>query len=86
MKLTSAILCFRFGQSYNDPMLFISTTSRALGCVLLLLYVDDVLVIGWFRAALDYLHHQFEIKNLGIICYFLGLEVSSSQCGYVLSQ
>ena len=34
----------------------------------------------------NYLHQQFEMKDLGPLGYFLGLEVSSNFDGYFLSQ
>ena len=33
-----------------------------------------------------FLHQQFEMKDLGHLSYFLGLEVSSDSTGYYLSQ
>ena len=33
-----------------------------------------------------FLGHQFEMKDLGPLNYFLGLEVSSSEDGYYLTQ
>ncbi|GFS29789.1 leucine-rich repeat protein kinase family protein [Actinidia rufa] len=34
----------------------------------------------------DFLHHHFEMKDLGPLSYFLGLEISSASTGYSLTQ
>ncbi|GKV27935.1 hypothetical protein SLEP1_g37048 [Rubroshorea leprosula] len=34
----------------------------------------------------QFLSHKFEMKNLGVLTYFLGFEVTSSDDGYLLSQ
>jgi hypothetical protein len=58
--------------------------------ILLLLYVDDIIIIGDDHSSISnfkqFLHQQFEMKDLGHLSYFLGLEVSSDSTGYYLSQ
>ncbi|XP_050935067.1 uncharacterized mitochondrial protein AtMg00810-like [Cucumis melo] len=60
------------------------------GIVLLLLYVDDMIITGNDHQAIYdlqcYLGKHFEMKDLGNLNYFLGLEISSSSNGYYLSQ
>lgn len=55
-----------------------------------LIYVDDVIVAGddlaRITALKSYLDHQFKIKNLGPLKYFLGIEVARSSAGMVLNQ
>ncbi|TYK11108.1 putative mitochondrial protein [Cucumis melo var. makuwa] len=71
-----------------------STTSppqkTSTGIVLLLLYVDDMIITGDDHQAIYdlqcYLGKHFEMKDLGNLNYFLGLEISSSSNGYYLSQ
>ncbi|GKV18658.1 hypothetical protein SLEP1_g29008 [Rubroshorea leprosula] len=62
----------------------------AWGMVLLLLYVDDMITIGADVATVkelkQSLSQKFEMKDLGVLTYFLGLEVTSSNDGYLLSQ
>ena len=57
---------------------------------ILLLYVDDMIIIGDDMQGIQDLKHflgrQFEMKDLGPLNYFLGLEVSSSANGYYLTQ
>ncbi|KAA0047306.1 Retrovirus-related Pol polyprotein from transposon TNT 1-94 [Cucumis melo var. makuwa] len=60
------------------------------GIVLLLLYVDDMIITGNDPQAISDLQHylgqHFEMKDLGSLNYFLGLEVSRRSDGYLLSQ
>ncbi|GKV48377.1 hypothetical protein SLEP1_g55201 [Rubroshorea leprosula] len=60
------------------------------GMVLLLIYVDDMIITRDDVSGIDelkqFLSHKFEMKDLGSLSYFLGLEVTSSDAGYLLSQ
>jgi hypothetical protein len=77
-----------FSASAHDPVLFVHTSSR--GRTLLLLYVDDMIIIGddskyiaFIRACLT---EQFLMYDLVPLCYFLGIEFSSSSESFYLSQ
>jgi hypothetical protein len=76
-----------FVSSSYDYSLFLRTT--ATGTILLLLYVDDMIITGddisGIRALQSFLSQNFEMKDLGTLNYFLGLEVTSSNDGYYLS-
>jgi hypothetical protein len=58
--------------------------------ILLLLYIDDMIITGDDHSGISdfkqFLHQQFEMKDLGHLGYFLGLEVSSDSTGYYLSR
>ena len=87
-KFSSAILSFGFQQSSHDSALFIRKSSQ--GLVLLLLYVDDMIITGSDTIGIHdiktHLGTCFEMKDLGPLRYFLGIEVNSSSSGYSLSQ
>uniref|UniRef100_A0A2N9EDP9 Integrase catalytic domain-containing protein n=1 Tax=Fagus sylvatica TaxID=28930 RepID=A0A2N9EDP9_FAGSY len=77
-----------FIPSSYDSTLFIRHTSTSI--TLILLYVDDMIITGddpaGIRDLQKFLSQQFEMKDLGTLSYFLGLEVTSSSDGYYLSQ
>ena len=77
-----------FTLSPYDSALFIHQTST--GITLILLYVDDMIIIGDDTADIrdlqKFLSQHFEMKDLGTLIYFLGLEVTSSSDGYYLFQ
>ena len=57
---------------------------------LILLYVDDLLMTGNLTLAIDSaksaLHDRFSMTDLGLLHYFLGLEVSQSTSGIKMAQ
>lgn len=44
---------------------------------------SDASIIAFLNS---YLHSQFEMKDLGVLLYFLGIEVAYFSRGYLLSQ
>ncbi|GKV50006.1 hypothetical protein SLEP1_g56724 [Rubroshorea leprosula] len=87
-KFSATISEFGFTSSPHDTALFIRKT--AWGMVLLLLYVDDMIITGDDVTCVEELKQslsqKFEMKDLGVLSYFLGLEVTFSHDGYMLSQ
>jgi hypothetical protein len=77
-----------FSPSAHDPALFVHISPR--GRTLLLLYVDDMIIIGddseYIAFVKARLRDQFLMTDLGPLCYFLGIEVSSSSDGFSISQ
>ncbi|XP_019267501.1 PREDICTED: uncharacterized protein LOC109244809 [Nicotiana attenuata] len=72
----------------NDSSLFTKITASSI--IILVVYVDDILLAGDngqeiadLKAFLD---QKFRIKYLGSVHYFLGLEVSLVEGGYVVHQ
>ncbi|GKV02865.1 hypothetical protein SLEP1_g15248 [Rubroshorea leprosula] len=87
-KFSTTINEFGFTSSPYDTALFIRKTNH--GMVLLLLYVDDMIItrddMSGIHDVKQFLSHKFEMKDLGVLSYFLGLEVTSSDDGYLFSQ
>ncbi|KAA8517060.1 hypothetical protein F0562_017122 [Nyssa sinensis] len=77
-----------FTPSAYDSALFFRTTGA--GIILILLYVDDMIITGddlsGIRDLQHFLSQNFEMKDLGQLNYFLGLEVTFGSDGYYLSQ
>ncbi|XP_059640054.1 uncharacterized mitochondrial protein AtMg00810-like [Cornus florida] len=82
------MLKFGFHQSAVDHTLFLRHSSGKT--VALIVYVDDIVLIGDDTTGIDevksYLGRQFEIKDLGPLRYFLGIEVARSKTGIFISQ
>ena len=74
--------------SHYDSALFLRRTDK--GTILLLLYVDDMIIIGndlnGIQELKNFLSHQFEMKDLGHLSYFLGLEIIHSTDGLYITQ
>ena len=87
-KFRSTLLGFSFTQSQYDSSLFLHRTPK--GIVLLLLYVDDMIITGSDAASIQEVKQQlqasFQMKDLGLLHYFLGLEVHSTSKGIFLHQ
>ncbi|CAN6719358.1 unnamed protein product [Malus baccata var. baccata] len=79
---------FGYKQSNSDHTLFLKHKKGKITA--LIVYVDDMVVTGndpEEKAALQkYLASEFEMKDLGALKYFLGIEVARSQQGIFLSQ
>jgi hypothetical protein len=57
---------------------------------ILIVYVDDIIITGNNYKEIEklkqHLAKEFEVKDLGLLRYFLGIEVSRSAKGIYLSQ
>ncbi|CAM8944482.1 unnamed protein product [Rhodiola kirilowii] len=87
-KLMSALVKFGFKQSYADYSLF--SYIRHNTELHELVYVDDLIIAGNDSSSItrfkDYLHSCFHMKDLGILKYFLGLEIAHGKDGLFVSQ
>ena len=88
-RFTKVMLATRYKQSNGDHTLFIkhSTSGEA---TILIVYVDNIIVTrNYDKEKLSLKHclvQEFEIKDLGKLKYFLGIEVAHSKKGIFISQ
>ncbi|KAI5354358.1 hypothetical protein L3X38_007253 [Prunus dulcis] len=77
-KFTGYLPAIGFQPSQSDPSLFVRHSNYEV--VILLLYVDDIILTGsnekMVQLVVDELSSVFEMKDLGKLKFFLGLQVS----------
>ena len=77
----NTVLAIGVTERSSDYALLTRRTPR--GITLLLLYVDDMVISGdnaYFILFLkQHLQQQLQMKDLGHLCYFLGIEVAYAQ-------
>nr|KYP35648.1 Retrovirus-related Pol polyprotein from transposon TNT 1-94 [Cajanus cajan] len=88
-RFTKVMVSLGYRQSQGDHTLFIKHSSTGK-LTLLLVYVDDNIIAGDDEteklALKEKLAAQFEMKDLGKLKYFLGIEVAYSKNGIFISQ
>ncbi|KAK9120307.1 hypothetical protein Syun_017924 [Stephania yunnanensis] len=87
-KVAQYFIFCGFKLSEADSSLFIKRNSHMH--LLVLLYVDDMIITGDNEVEISMLKNElsirFEMKNMGEVGCFLGLEVEKSDQGYFISQ
>jgi Reverse transcriptase (RNA-dependent DNA polymerase) len=87
-RLSSSLLQIGYKCSTADSSIFIKRTNGKL--VIVLVYVDDLVITGNDESGItslkQHLNENFDIKDLGKLKYFLGIEVARSNKGLFLSQ
>ena len=87
-RLSEALRSLGFQHSKNDYSLF--TKQEGQSIVILAVYVDDIVVTGnnadEIMVLKGFLDAKFRIKDLGVLCYFLGMEIVQVPNGLVLIQ
>ncbi|MCH79609.1 retrovirus-related Pol polyprotein from transposon TNT 1-94 [Trifolium medium] len=87
-RLTALLLQHGYTQSNSDHSLF--TLTKGSSFTALLVYVDDIILAGncmdEFDRIKQIMHHEFKIKDLGQLRYFLGIEVAHSSSGVTICQ
>eukprot|EP00253_Pinus_taeda_P035139 PITA_35139 len=87
-KMDSFLLSQNFERCKSDPNVYMLRTHDSL--LTLVLYVDDLLIIGSSASAIATikraLHDRFLMTDMGPLHFFLGLEISQDATGIKLSQ
>lgn len=87
-RFSTHLLGLGFEQSYADCSLFVRHSQQSI--TVLLLYVDDLIITGTNSQYISHLISQlsmvFEMKNLGQLHHFLGIEVCRGPTGLFLSR
>lgn len=88
-RFSKAMLKVGYHQSQTDHTLFIKHSTQGK-VTALIVYVDDIILTGndveEMMNLKTYLAKEFEIKDLGELKYFLGIEVARSRNGIFISQ
>jgi hypothetical protein len=82
-RIDSYLIRLGFSKSHVDPNLYYKVVNNAP--VILLLYVDDLFLIGAKSLIIQCkkeLASKFDMKDLGLMHYYLGLEVWQ-KCGEI---
>jgi hypothetical protein len=86
--MDSYLLSQNFGHCKSDPNVYMLRTTNSL--LVLVLYVDDLLIIGFSTSAIAsfkrIMHDRFLMIDMGPLHFFLGLEISQDASGIKLSQ
>ena len=87
-RFTSFLPSLGFKHTYSDSSLFVK--SLAAGVIVLLVYVDDIIITGSDSCAvgdvITALTTKFDVKDLGCLHYFLGVQVTATATCMCLSQ
>lgn len=82
------MVAYGYNQCYANHKLFLN--KRGSKETTLIVYVDDILVTTNNETKIKelkcYLAKEFEIKDLGKLNYFLGIEVARFKKGFFISQ
>ena len=88
-RFTKAVKGYGFSQCQSDHTLFVKHSSEGK-LAIIIVYVDDIILTGNHEEEIDSLKtslmKEFEIKDLGNLKYFLGMEIARSKKGIVVSQ
>lgn len=84
-KFSQAVEKFGMMKNKSDHSVFYKQSEA--GIILLVVYVDDIVITGSDNTRIpslkSFLHTQFHTKELGMLKYFLGVEVTRSKKMYL---
>lgn len=86
-KFARVVYSFSFSICKIDHSIF--TKRRLKGIVILLVYIDNIIVIGSdsqdIIAIKQHFSRAFQIKDFGSLCYFSGIEVARTKINIFVS-
>ncbi|KAM1804716.1 hypothetical protein ACFX12_030549 [Malus domestica] len=87
-RFSRFLLSLGFKSPYIDPSLYVKSDGPSL--VVLLLYVDDIILSGdddvHVQSVINQLTREFDMKDLGVLHYFLGLQIEYQPQGLFIHQ
>jgi hypothetical protein len=87
-KFNNTVLSFGFVSNGSDTCVY--TKVFGDNCVIICLYVDDMLILGTSMDVIcetkTFLSSQFEMKDMGEVDVILGIKVTKTDKGFTLSQ
>jgi hypothetical protein len=87
-KMDKFLIDIGFSRCHSDPNIYTKKVGSYL--IILVLYVDDLILIGSDSKLLNHvktiLKKKFEMTELGFLHYFLGLQVLQTNEGIFISQ
>jgi hypothetical protein len=87
-KFDNAIMSNGFQINECDKCVYVKNTTS--GCVIVCLYVDDMLIMDSnndiIKATKRILNSKFDKKDLGVVDLILGIKITKTSDGLVLSQ
>ncbi|GMI75147.1 cysteine-rich RLK (RECEPTOR-like protein kinase) 8 [Hibiscus trionum] len=88
-RFAKAMTSRHYIQGQADHTLFYKHTDNGKCCILIV-YVDDIILTGddsiEIERLKEFLSLEFQLKDLGNLRYFLGMEVARSKAGISISQ
>ena len=88
-RFSSMVQEFGMIRSAADHSVFYHHSSTGK-CIYLIIYVDDIVITGIdqddIQKLKQHLFSHFQTKDLGKLKYFLGIEVTQSNSGVIISQ
>ena len=87
-RIDSYLMSNGFSKSDGEPTLYIKVANENV--LIVVLYVDDLIFIGNDKALIgefkEAMKNEFEMTDLGLLKYFIGIEVKQMHDGIFISQ
>ena len=87
-KMDAFLLSQKFQRCRSDPNVYLQQSDGHL--IIIVLYVDDLLITGSTLASISAiktaLHNAFEMRDLGLLKQFLGLEIEQNSDGIMVTK